>query len=163
MKDRSYFPQVLMTATALLLLGLLGGYWPGWVNAAPTRSTSAQSATIGDAVTYQGYLTNAADAPLSGVFTMQFQIYNAKTNGQLLWNSGAKQVTVDDGLFDVRLGITTDIFNGEALWVAQTINGELLAPRQEILPARWRTRCAPVRSSKARPTHFPTTIFSMCR
>ena len=39
------------------------------------------------------------------------------------------------GLFETRLAITTDIFNGEQLWLAQTISGEVLTPRQEILPA----------------------------
>ena len=38
-------------------------------------------------------------------------------------------------MFETRFGITTDIFNGEALWLAQTIAGELLTPRQEMLPA----------------------------
>ena len=73
--------------------------------------------------------------PLTGTFTMRFEIYNAESGGDLLWDSGDSQIAVKDGLFEARLGITTDIFNGEELWVAQTINGELLTPRQEILPA----------------------------
>ena len=51
------------------------------------------------------------------------------------WDSGNRSVAVNDGLFETRLAITTDIFNGEELWVAQTVDGELLTPRQEILPA----------------------------
>ncbi len=66
---------------------------------------------------------------------MHFEIYNAQSGGALLWDSGNSQIAVLDGLFEARLEITTDIFNGEELWVAQTINGELLTPRQEILPA----------------------------
>jgi hypothetical protein len=44
-------------------------------------------------------------------------------------------VDVSEGLFDVRLPIDIDIFNGEELWISQTVDGETLTPRQEILPA----------------------------
>lgn len=130
MKTKSFWPQLLIGAVALLVLGGLGVYWPGIVGA----EFLGPAATIGDAVTYQGYLTDGNDTPLSGTFTMRFQIYNAKTGGSLLWNSGDMNVVVNSGLFAARLGITTDIFNGEELWVAQTVSGELLTPRQEIVP-----------------------------
>ena len=135
MKTRSRFPHVLIAVVALLSLGLLGVYWPSWVGAAPAQSALTPMATIGDAVTYQGYLTDDADMPLTGTFSMNFEIYNDESGGDLLWESGDSQIAVKDGLFEARLGITTDIFNGEELWVAQTVNGELLTPRQEILPA----------------------------
>lgn len=135
MNTKSHLPHILIAAAVLLALGGLGAYWPHWVGAAPASSTLAPAATIGDAITYQGYLTDEQDMPLTGTFTMRFEIYNAKTNGDLLWNSGNREINVNDGLFEIRLDITTDIFNGEELWVAQTINGELLTPRQEILPA----------------------------
>lgn len=130
MKTQSLLPQIAVVAVALLLLGGLGAYWPAIVGAEFLEPT----ATIGDGVTYQGYLTDPNDVPLTGTFTMRFQIYNAKTGGTLLWNSGDLTIAVTDGLFAARLEITTDIFNGEELWVAQTVGGELLTPRQEILP-----------------------------
>ena len=135
MNSQSRPYTILIGAVALLLLGALGAYWPRWVEASPAKSTLAPNAVIGDAITYQGYLTDADDVPLTGTFTMQFEIYNAAANGDLLWDSGDSAISVQDGLFETRLGITTDIFNGEELWVAQTIDGELLTPRQEILPA----------------------------
>ena len=135
MKTKSLLLQILTVAVAVLLLGGLGAYWPSLVGAEPVASPLTPLATIGDAITYQGYLTDEYDAPLSGTFTMRFQIYNAPAGGTLLWDSGSTSVTVNDGLFEARLEITTDIFNGEELWVAQTVNGELLTPRQEILPA----------------------------
>ncbi len=134
MKQRRYLVQTIVVAVALLLLGGLGAYWPRWVGAAPPIANFTPSTTIGDGITYQGYLTGADGAPLSGAFTMQFEIYNAEQAGDLLWDSGDRAILVNDGLFAARLEITADIFNGEELWIAQTINGELLTPRQEILP-----------------------------
>ena len=135
MNTKSYLSQICVVAAVLLLLGGLGAYWPGWVDAGADASTFAPLATIGDAITYQGYLTDENDTPLSGTFSMRFQIYSAQAGGVLLWDSGNTNIAVNNGLFETRLGITTDIFNGEALWLAQTISGELLTPRQEILPA----------------------------
>ncbi len=135
MKPNGLVPQILVIAAGLLLLGVLGAYWPMLVGADSSGAPFAPAATIGDAITYQGYLTDENDVPLNGTFTMRFQIYNAQSGGVLLWDSGNIAITVNDGLFAARLDITTDIFNGEELWVAQTIGGQLLTPRQEILPA----------------------------
>ncbi len=127
--------QVALVAAGLLLLGGLGAYWPAVVGATAPSAPLAPSATIGDGITYQGYLTDNSGKPLNGTFAMRFQIYNAAAAGALLWDSGPINVVVNDGLFEARLGIAEDIFNGEELWIAQTVNGELLTPRQEILPA----------------------------
>jgi hypothetical protein len=136
MKSKTLFPQILITAAALLLLGGLGAFWPALVDAnSSSDPLSPPEATVADAVTYQGYLTDENRVPLNGTFSMRFVIYNAPVGGSLLWDSGITNIPVNDGLFETRLGITTDIFNGEELWVAQTIGGELLSPRQEILPA----------------------------
>ena len=135
MKDQGYVPRIVLAVVALLLLGGLGAYWPRWAGAAAAQSSLAPEAIIRDAISYQGRLTDDKSRPLTDTFTMRFRIFNAKEGGALLWDSGATQVVVNDGLFRVRLGVTTDIFNGEALWLAQTVNGELLTPRQEILPA----------------------------
>ena len=134
MQRNTLLPQLFTLTAVVLLLGALGLYWPRLVGAndAPARAITA---TIGDAITYQGYLTDNADTPLDGQQTMRFQIYNAASGGSLLWDSGTISVGVNDGLFDVRLAIPDDIFNGEELWLAQTVGSELLTPRQEMLPA----------------------------
>ncbi|MFZ1755170.1 MAG: hypothetical protein WBO46_13195 [Caldilineaceae bacterium] len=135
MKNKRVQLQVVITAVALLLLGGLGAYWPAIAGADSPISTGSPVATIGDAITYQGYLTDPNGAPLSGTFTMRFQIFNDQSAGALLWDGGDLSVEAQKGLFAVRLAITTDIFNGEELWVEQTVEGEVLAPRQEIVPA----------------------------
>ena len=131
MKSKSLLSQIIIVAAALLLLGGLGAYWPVIVGA---QSPDSAQATIGDAITYQGYLTDENDAPLNGTFTMRFVVFNDLIAGTALWDSGNISIDVNDGLFEARLPLNTDIFNGEALWVSQTINGETLTPRQEILP-----------------------------
>ncbi len=134
MKPKGPFAQVLGIAVALLLLGGLGAYWPALVDAEVAESPLSPLATIGDAMTYQGYLADQDDVPLDGTFTMRFVIFNDPVAGETLWDSGDISVDVADGLFAVRLPTDTDIFNGEELWVSQTVNGEILSPRQEILP-----------------------------
>lgn len=135
MKSKSLLPQVVIVTLGLLLLGGLGAYWPAIAGADSPISTGSSAATIGDAITYQGFLTDANGGPLSGTFTMRFRIFNDSAAGALLWDGGNLSVEVEKGLFAVRLEITTDIFNGEELWVEQTIDGEVLTPRQEIVPA----------------------------
>ncbi len=135
MNSKNLLPTIFIVAAGLLLLGVLGAYWPTLVGANSPEAPQDPAATIGDAITYQGYLTTENDKPLNGEYTMRFQIYNAQAGGALRWDSGNSSISVNDGLFETRLAITTDIFNGEELWVAQSVNGELLTPRQEILPA----------------------------
>ncbi len=155
MNQRSQLFPLLVVTIGLLLLGLLGAYWPRWVGAAPAESLLASSSIIGDAITYQGYLTDGDDLPLDGPFFMQFELYNAPADGELLWDSGLMEVAVRDGLFEVRLDTTTDVFNGEALWVAQSINGELLTPRQEILPTPMAHTLRPGAIIKGTANAFP--------
>ena len=139
MKQNLYLSNAFVGAVALLILGGLGAYWPTWVGANgsedQSRSSSASLDVVADAMTYQGYLTDSDGEPLTGSYTMRFEIYNATNGGSLLWDSGDQLITVQDGLFDTRFAIEDDIFNGEELWLAQTIEGELLSPRQELLPA----------------------------
>ena len=96
MKAKSYLPQIVIVAVALLLLGGLGAYWPGWVEADSAEAVLAPAAVIGDAITYQGYLTDENDVPLNGAFTMRFRIFNAQAGGVLLWDSGNTNITVNE-------------------------------------------------------------------
>ena len=98
MKPESSLYKIIMAAAGLLLLGGLGAYWPALVGADSEEPTLAPMGTIGDAITYQGYLTDENDVPLSGTFTMRFQIYNAQAGGTLLWDSGNTSIAVHDGL-----------------------------------------------------------------
>ena len=135
MKTNKLLSQIFLTVVALLLLGGLGAYWPTIVGAESPQAPLDPLATIADAITYQGYLTDENEVPLNGTFTMRFLVFNDPIAGTIVWDSGNMSVVVNDGLFEVRLPINTDIFNGEELWVSQMVGGETLTPRQEILPA----------------------------
>ncbi len=137
MKVRDYLPTVFIGALALLVLGGLGAYWPTLVGANnnPASSASAPVDVVADAISYQGFLTDNNGDPLTGDYLIQFQLYNAETGGTLLWDSGDRLIGVENGLFETKLEIDEDIFNGEELWLAQTVGGELLTPRQELLPS----------------------------
>ena len=87
-----------VVAAALLLLAGLGAYWPSLVDANSATAPLGPEATIGDAVTYQGYVTDENGVPLNGTFSMRFQIYNAQAGGTLLWDSGNSNIAVNDGL-----------------------------------------------------------------
>ena len=134
MTSKHYLPQTMFTAVALLLLGGLGIYWPTLVGADAAETAAGPLATVEDAISYQGYLTDEQGNPLQGSFTMRFIIYNDEVAGNTLWDSGNLLVDVADGVFTARLLINTDIFNGEELWVSHIVEGETLTPRQEILP-----------------------------
>ena len=156
MKQKNLLPQIFAVAAALLFLGALGVYWPQWVGA-DSAETRAIESTIADAITYQGYLTNAGNTPLSGNFVMRFRIYNAASGGSQLWDSGNLVVPVNLGKFTVRLPITTDIFNGEELWVSQTVGAETLTPRQEIVPAPMAHTLRPGAVIKATGSDIPNS------
>ena len=58
-------------------------------------------------VNYQGYLTDAAGAPVSGANSMVFNLYNSSVGGVLLWSETQAAVTVTNGIYQVNLGSVT--------------------------------------------------------
>jgi hypothetical protein len=158
MNIQNQVTRIVVAVVALLLLAGLATIWPIWVGSATAQSAvdaSEASAIIGDAISYQGRLTDSENNPLTGTYTMRFQIFDRQTGGPFIWNSGDKQIEVKDGLFEVRFDIDTDIFNGMELWLSQTVNGELLMPRQEILPAPMAHTLRPGAIIKGTAAAFP--------
>ena len=81
---------------------------------APWMAPAQPSANPPGQLSYQGFLTDASGLPLATNapknHTVNFCIYDAATNGNLLW--GEQQVvTVDRGYFTVRLGRGSSITN----------------------------------------------------
>src|SRR5271154_4598991 len=95
----------------------------------------------GTAFTYQGQL-NDGGSPTTGNYDLQFQIYNAVTNGNAISVPLTNSATaVNNGQFTTTLDFGAGIFNGTNCWlqIGVRTNGNpgaftLLFPRQPVLP-----------------------------
>lgn len=126
--------KLSMIASGIILLLLAAGI-AGAVAEPEPQSPATVEAAIASSISYQGRVTAAGGAPLDGTYPMRFILYNQEVAGSALWDSGTVNVPVDDGLFNVKLGVDQADFNGQALWLTIIVDGETLSPRQEILPA----------------------------
>lgn len=59
-------------------------------------------------VTFTGELIDGESRPISGVFPIQFRLYEAETGGEPLWAEG-RFVSVAEGMYEVQLGATEPI------------------------------------------------------
>lgn len=121
-------------ALAVLAVGLVG-VLPTYSQ--PQTAAQAQSVAnvVGEAINYQGLLADDAGNPLDGSYEMRFFLYDDPVTGNLLFDSGAMNVTADNGLFSVSLNAPQTAFDGRELWLSIQVDGEVLSPRQEIQPA----------------------------
>lgn len=69
-------------------------------------ATTSVFAGVPLVTSYQGRLLDAGDQPLTGSYTMIFQIYDVPVGGAPLWTEDHVGVSVTDGLFSVALGAT---------------------------------------------------------
>jgi len=130
MKMRTLSIIVSGITILLLVAGVAGATMNGSL-----PSPSVLSAAVSSGISYQGRLFDSGGAPLDGTYTIRFVVYDDAVAGSALWDSGNMNVTVEDGLFNVQLGVDQADFNGQALWLSIIVGGEMLSPRQEILPA----------------------------
>lgn len=102
----------------------------------PPETAHAQ----GTAITYQGKLSDSG-APANGTYDLQFAIYDASTNGDLMGSALTNTATqVSNGLFTATLDFG-GVFNGNNYWlqIAARTNRSgtftQLNPRQPFTPA----------------------------
>ncbi len=91
-------------------------------------------AFVSQQISYNGHLTDAGGNPEDGVFTFTFYLYDAAVDGELLWNETQDNVTVNQGVFHVKLGDVNpiDLPFDEIYWLELEVNGEALSPRQQL-------------------------------
>ena len=130
MKTKTMITIVTGITIALLLVGAAGVI----AQRLPANPTEAK-AVVASGISYQGRLTDSGGTPSNGTYTMRFVVYNADVAGSSLWDSGNLNIDVENGLFNVKLGVSQASFNGQALWLSIIVDGQTLSPRQEILPA----------------------------
>ena len=85
--------------TLCLIIGLL--LFAGIVTAVQAQAPQT--------INFQGYLTDAAGAPLTGTYSMTFKLYTSETGGTAVWTETQPTVTVTNGVYNVRLGSVTPI------------------------------------------------------
>ena len=88
-------------------------------------------------MSYQGFLTTPAGAPLNGSHEIQFRLYDTLSEGAVLWQETHPSVAVRDGRFDVLLGEIAPFlddpevrdFNRRFYLAVRIDGGEELTPR----------------------------------
>lgn len=151
MTVRALWFTVMAAAAILLGIGLVGA-WFGVPSTLPPMSLYAQDTDTGIAVeiaatstsiSYQGRLTSAEDEALDGPHFLRFRIYDAASEGTVLWDSDTQEVSVNEGLFTANLDIDPTLFDGRELWLQINVNGQPLTPRRPLLPAPYALGLAP--------------------
>ncbi len=121
--------------TLLLVIALIA---TARVWAKPLVSPSAAPGPSATTVNYQGRLADNAGIPLDGTYGMSFSLWDAATDGNVVWGPESHTaVPVNGGLFSVGLGsntqggIPTTTWNGDR-YLEITVGGETLSPRELI-------------------------------
>jgi hypothetical protein len=99
-------------------------------------------AEIPHLINYQGRLTDAASAPLSGSYNLTFRIYDAETAGNLLWEETQAGVVINKGIFAVLLGSVTNInlsFD-KPYFLEIKVGNEVMSPRQRMASGAYALR-----------------------
>lgn len=130
MAKRDMIAVIAMAAVAVMVL----------IVAVPLKSSGMLQAQFGASpvatkTSYQGQLTDGAGNLLNGNYNLKFRLWDAAVGGRQVGSTITKNsVPVGQGLFSVQLEVDKADFNGQALWLEVEASGEVLGPRQEILP-----------------------------
>lgn len=136
----------LVFLAALVMLALVGGFayaqgsGPGQGDEVRPQGVAANAP---GAIPIQGRLTDAGGAPLNGVYTMKFNLYEVASGGTAVCGD-TRTVTVTNGLFsDYMDGCYTDV-NGQKLWLGVTVGSDAeMMPRQVLMPVPYALSLVP--------------------
>lgn len=101
---------------------------------------SRAAAEVPVSMTHQGRLLDDAGEPMTGTTTLKFSIYDAASDGALLWESRDLQVDLGDtGFYSVTLGGSENpidvqkLGNEKAAYITMSVDGgEELSPRLKL-------------------------------
>lgn len=102
------------------------------VLAALTSVASGQE-SVGTAFTYQGLLESGG-SPFSGTANVDFKVYDALSGGSLLGTVSMPGLSITDGIVQVDLDFGSGVFTGDPRYLQIEVDGNILNPRQPILP-----------------------------
>ena len=81
-----------------------------------TAGTAPAAVPLGTSVTFQGQLKNGGVA-VTDTCDMDFDLWDAETNGTMIGSISIGLVDVSDGLFDVTLDFGAGVYVGDARWL----------------------------------------------
>ena len=97
---------------------------------------SSAALAVPQRINYQGFLTDSAGIPLDTTVAVAFQLFDAPTEGAVVWNEVHPNITVNNGLFSAQLGTympLLDVFASD-VWLGISIgNNAEMTPRRQII------------------------------
>ena len=133
---RRFLRWLMPNGGTLLLVAALIVTAQVW--AKPLTGPASAPGPSATTVNYQGRLADSGGAPLDGSYGMTFALYDAATDGSLVWGPESHAaVPVSGGLFSVGLGsqtsggIPTTTWGGDR-YLEIAVGGETLSPRELI-------------------------------
>jgi hypothetical protein len=101
-------------------------------------------AAVPGTVAFAGRLSNE-DGPVDGEVSLTFRLYDAEMGGNERW-SESHEATADQGLVTIELGsdepLDDAIFDGSALYLEVSVDGEILTPRSPVGSVPYAIRAA---------------------
>ncbi|HUT54848.1 MAG TPA: hypothetical protein VM658_15760 [bacterium] len=103
------------------------------------------SQTVPQLISYQGRLTDAAGAAITGSRQMRFEILDGDTPGSaVLWGETQDAVPIVQGLYNVMLGserpVPLSALSGASVYLQVKVDGETLVPRRRIASVAYALR-----------------------
>ena len=131
-----------------------------------TLNSQLSALPLGTAFTYQGRLNDGVN-PTSGIYDLQFTIYDALAVGSLVGGPVTSSATgVTNGLFTVALDFGAGVFNGAGRWleIGVRTNGggafTVLTPRQALTPVPYSLYASGVSSGGIAGTYTSAVTFN---
>ncbi|MFA6029570.1 MAG: hypothetical protein WC969_06940 [Elusimicrobiota bacterium] len=95
-------------------------------------AATASPGSVPSGFNYQGRLEESG-YPVTGAKSMTFRVYDALTGGNLLWSSAAQAISVQQGLFNTVISVsTTALAGGGDRFVEVQVDATILAPREQL-------------------------------
>ncbi|HUH04040.1 MAG TPA: hypothetical protein VML75_18715 [Kofleriaceae bacterium] len=120
----------------------------GTVLAINTAFGGSVHADVPKEMHFTGRLTDTGGNPVTSPVNVTFKIFDAPTDGNLMWQEVHTAVLPRNGLIFVRLGsdagngLDTTVFTGAAMYLDVTVNSDILQPRVPIGSVPYAIRAA---------------------
>lgn len=125
--------------------------------------TNFANADVPQLLSYQGRLTNTVNEPVAdGLYSITFSIYDAESNGTVVWSESLNDVQLTQGLFSVFLGqtipITSTVFSEPNRYLEVSINDEIVTARHRFSTVSYAYRIETVDGATGGDLEGPLTI-----